>query len=240
VFYPPVKEPVRDPVSETTFSPVQPPISVPAGANFFVTYEIDEDAVFALGSKVGTLVGGATVADGKLNLKGSGKHCEYLADLNADSAQVGCLRIKVIPNYSGTPADNQFYYGIVKSNVGNVLDNLVNLYHTSSGGFIHLVIYDSSGVLIISANTGTLWNPTAGVTYEIELNWDITAGAHRVFIDGTQIGNTLAGTGTRDEDNAALIIGRTQNAASTKIPNYEVEEFAVFPTVQHVTDYTPT
>ena len=84
---------------------------------FMAKYDSGMDADYSVGD--GTVqqnVGGVTVSGGMLDLRGGTmKYIDYDADLNADSQQVGCVRIGVVPNYTGAPATIQSFFSITKS-----------------------------------------------------------------------------------------------------------------------------
>ncbi len=52
-------------------------------------------------------------------------------------------------------------------------------------------VYGSSHLF----NLDTVWSPTAGQEYDLEVNWDLVTGSHRVFIDGvTSASGSVTGT----------------------------------------------
>lgn len=195
-----------------------------------------KDLAWGLGSVVGTLDGGATVASNELDTSGfAGKSWYIDAEDNADSAQIGCIRFLVTPQYTGSPASNNF---IFSENMNNgSLNNMIQIVHLTTGSVL-LSIYDSAGSSIIN---GTLvsWSPTSGTEYEIELNYDITTGATRLFIDGTQAGSTQVATGTRTEADINRVALGT-GSGGTEDNNNTYSGLVIFSTVQHTTDYTPT
>src|SRR4030042_74287 len=67
-------------------------------------------------------------------------------------------------------------------------------------------IKDSAGADIIFTSAGS-YSPTSGVPFEIELNMDLTSGATRLFINGTQLGSTITTTGTRGSSIGLLRMG---------------------------------
>jgi len=187
----------------------------------------------ANGSTIGTAVGGASVSGGKLDLTGGTlKYVNYNADLNADSQQVGAIRFGYIPNYSGAPASTQYLITISKADSDG--DNNIFIRHASSGT-MEIRIVDSTGANIVDAGLLS-WSPTSGTEYEFELNWDITSGATRLFINGTQTGSTQTGTGTRDSSIALFRIGT--NYIPTVSPNFSINYIQVFDAVQHTSNYT--
>ena len=209
----------------------------PAGSSFHANYNLGFNANWGTGGLTATNNGGALNA-GKLELLGgiSTKYVDYDASGgNADSLQVGCVRIRVVPNYTGTPATNNFFFRICQaSGSGN---NVVGIHHTTAG-FLAIRIFNNAGGTIISANAGA-WSPIAGQEYELELNWDITTGATRLFVDGVLSGATFTQTGTRSGAVGLLRIGES-HIPPTGEANFSVNNFLIFPTVQHTGAYTPS
>jgi hypothetical protein len=207
----------------------------PGNATFHANYNSNINGNWGGGTLTGNAVGGASVSGGKLDLKGGTvQYVDYNADLNADSQQVGTIRFKLTPNYSGTPAGSRAIFNISKAAGDN--DNTIYLYHSVIGP-LYLTIIDSTGAYILNtANLGG-WSPVLGTEYEFELNWDITTGATRLFIDGVQKGSTQTATGTRDSGIGLLRIGG--NLSGTVTSDCEINDLIIFSTVQHTANYTP-
>lgn len=207
----------------------------PAGSTFYASYTNSINGSWGDGVLIGSGFGGAAVAGGALDLKYSDiRYVDYNADQNADSQQTGCVRLRFKPNYSGSPVGDTIVMFTICRSVG-LGNNMILLQHTIVGQ-INIGIFDSAGVGIIQQNMG-MWNPVSGTIYEFELNWDITTGATRLFLDGTQFGVTRLETGIRDNNIGLLVIG--SNLDHTKISNFEILDFLVFSNVQHISNYTP-
>ena len=205
----------------------------PLNCTCYALYDSDINLTYGLGVLTGTGTGSPTVSGGNLDLRGGAiKAVSYSATLNADFTQTGTVRINIIPNYSGTPASDQYLFSI--SN-GVTLNNLIELYHNTAGN-LFINIFDSSGVAIISTSNGS-WSPTAGALYEVELNMDITAGATRVFINGIQVSATYVQTGTRTSTADTFIIGNSRFLGATS--DFQIPDIGVFNAVQHTANYTP-
>lgn len=200
---------------------------------FYADYNTSIDATFSEGSITETASGGASVSDGKLDLTYSDiRYVDYDAEDNVQMVNTGCFRFLVTPNYSGSPVNSGYFFTVLKAGSSN---NKIHLFHAQNGNLV-VEIRSSSGVVIISNNLG-VWSPTSGTEYEIELNFDITSGETRLFIDGTQFGSTLAMTGTRENDVDVIRIG-SNNAVTTE-SNFEIDDFTVFSDVQHTANYVP-
>lgn len=206
----------------------------PAGATFHANYNADINGNWADGLLIGTPIGGANVSGGKLDLDGGTlKYVDYDAHLNADSQQVGTIRFKYTPNYSGSPVTARYFLTISKAIDST---NLIMAWHDSSG-YIRLQIRDSANVSIIAGVAVGIWDPTDGTEYEFELNWDITTGATRLFIDGNQFGATQSGTGIRSDSINLLRIG--SDFSGIESPNFKIDDFIMYSIVQHTANYTP-
>ena len=202
----------------------------PANETFFVPYTSDINATFSDGSPTGTAFGGAAVSNGKLDLSfNDSRRVTYNANLNADSQQVGTIRIQYIPNYSGMPATAQILIQIKKTAVDN--SNLIAIHHSTDGN-ISILLFDSTGTTVSVTAMG-VFVAVLGVTYEFELNYDVTTGATRFFIDGVQFGAIITDVFTRSPEIGEISIG------STALTNFKVDSFTIFSVVQHTTDYVP-
>lgn len=207
----------------------------PTDAKFGASYTTDEDLVnWSSCPFDGTLVGGATVASGKLNLKGlTGKYCTYDAT-GAINPTRGTIRIRYIPNYTGNPAADKVLWNFQASSGSNV--NRLQLKQDSSSAF-RLDTYDSSGTLV-SSNVGFSTKVfTAGVEYEIEFNYDFSSAVaeQRLFVDGVQFGTTRTLTFTRDDNLTSITylqIGDTVDSDA------EYNEIVGYDVVQHTAAYT--
>lgn len=207
----------------------------PSGATFGATYTSSVNGNWGDGTLTGTPVGGASVSGGRLDLKGgTNQYVDYTAVGNAVFTQTGAVRFKLTPNYTGTPPVWHAFFAI--SLAAGSLVNRLELRHSSSAGQLQLRMNDSAGASIGTATLAN-WLPTAGVTYEFEVNFDFTSGATRIFIDGVQHGTTVTDTGTRTDTSALLRVGNDYQA--NEVANFEVEDFEVFNTVQHTSNYSP-
>jgi hypothetical protein len=206
----------------------------PANATFYAPFSIGINGAWGNGILAGTATGGASVSGGKLDLKGNTiQYVDFDADLNNDSQQTGCWRFRYTPNYSGAPTTSQIILRVDES-VPAGTNNGIIILHESAGG-LRYVIRDSTGTFIVDVSA--VWNPTLGQEYEIELNYDITTGANRIFIDGTQLGTTDTNTGIRSSAIGNFRIG--SNVDGTNTANFEIRDVLIFSTVQHTTNYTP-
>lgn len=206
----------------------------PANATFYASYIADINGSWGNGILAGTAYGGASVSNGKLNLKnGTIQYIEYNADQNSDSQQTGCIRFKVIPNYTGSPVTQQVFIDIFQTD--GIYRNRISIYH-GTGGNLWIRIRDQNSTTKV--NQGYTWSPIANTEYEIELNWDGTIGATRLFIDGVQLGPTNTTTFIRNDLIGLMRIGANYNL-SEQNPDFEINDMLIYSIVQHTANYTP-
>lgn len=203
-------------------------------AVWFATYTTDINANWVEGgSGTGTGTGSPTITSNKLDLKGGSKYVDYVPTSNVSNAtQVGAIKMKYTPNYSNNPGANSYMFSASLASGDN--KGKLRLWHDASGIFGLEVLDSASGTIISAAGMGT-FTPTAGTTYEIELNWDFDTGATRLFVDGVQSGITQTGTGTRGTI-GLFRIGAEFDGSSTC--DAEFEDVIVYDTVQHTANYT--
>jgi hypothetical protein len=209
----------------------------PVDSTFYATYLSSINGDYGLGSVTGASFGGASIVSGWLDLThGDNRYVSYDAALNASSQQSGAFKFKVKPNYSDAPLNNYVFFSISAANLSSV--NLIVLYHVPTTGIVTLSVYDHSGASIITGGDLGVWFPTSGTIYEFELDFDITSGATRLFIDGIQSGSTLIETGIRSNDIHVFEVGQAVNI-NTFFSNFFIKDFIVYDAVQHIANYTP-
>jgi len=199
---------------------------------FYSNYNNEINGTWGEGVLTGTPHNNPIISDNKLNLVGGAIiYVDYDANLNADSQQVGAVRFKITPNYTGI-GNKHAMFSISKEH--NSVINMISLVQWHNGQ-LKIYIFDSLGSEITSQLL-PVWSPTTGQEYEFELNWDLDNGETRLFIDGNQLGNTIATTGTRSSDIGLLRVGATWHAINFP-PDCEIDDFIVFDKVQHISDY---
>ena len=207
------------------------------GQTFYANFTSSVDAVSSGGSATGTASGSAAVSGGRLDLTGNtNKYVDYDGTSNVDTAQVGCIRFKLKFDYSGNPPADYHFFTICKADADT--DNEISLRHDATlPAALILMIRDSGGTALINdVNLGVFY-PVSGEEYWFELNYDLTTGATRLFINGKQFGATQTTTGTRDTSIDLLRIG-SNNDDSTNADFY-VDDFFFFSTVQNTADHSP-
>lgn len=212
--------------------------ATPTDTIFYASYNANVNGNWGNGTLTGTLNGTAAVSGGNLVMTGDTlAYADYSAVANANIQQTGTIRMIYIPNYTGSPSKNAFLFHIGQG--GGSSNNSIELFHNDNGGpsgnQITLNIKDSTGASIMSADLG-VFVAVASQEYEFELNYNITDGNTRLFVDGVQFGSNQTGTGTRDSNINLLRIG--SDATAIEDNDSSVGYFLAFNSVQHTANYT--
>jgi hypothetical protein len=225
---------------KNSFTGISQVPTVNSDCQLFATYETSINLNMSRGSGTGVASGGATITGNRLDLTGGGsKSVSYSAAFFSNLSMIGCIKLKIRPNYSGSPAADYYLYTFADSNVSDI--NLLSLRHNTSNGNLRLIVYDDAGASAIGVDLGA-WTPVSGTTYEIELNYDFTErlgnneGETKLFVDGSQLGSTIATTVSRSDSIGLLCVGADR--AGTSNNNCYVEDFIVFDRPQHFVNYT--
>lgn len=208
----------------------------PANSLIYNDYNT-KDARWSNGSSIGTLIGAASVSGGNLILPtGSNNYIEYNAASNMPVGNTGTVRLRYRPQYSGSPGINQYIFASSQGN--NNIANLVRFLQIGTN--IRWDLFDSAGLVIKTVQTGNIFNPIAGVLYELELNFDTTTGQYRLFIDGINInGLQTSAPKTRNQTAGIIRFGKDYTSSANNVVSSEVEDFIFFDSVQHTANYTP-
>lgn len=178
-----------------------------------------------------TAFNGAAVTGGVLNLVNGTSNKYVQLPSTYVMGNIGTIAFSYKPSYSGNPGTNQIMYGNIGPN------NYFALLHSQSVGHLQLTITNSTGTAIINAfNFGT-WSPVSGTTYVIVLQFDITNGATKLFLNGVQFGSTIATTGTRTAS-ASAWVGSDGTPADGN-PNFSIGGFALYTSIVGPTGITP-
>lgn len=204
---------------------------------FYAAYDdiTSIDATQGNGDLTGTAVGAVRVVKG-LDIEGnSGKQVSFDGDSNVSNAvQVGAIQFKLRPNYSGTPTTTQRFFQIQRTSGNDA--NQIQLEQNSTSGDLDLTMLSNNGTTIVSISRPLATTFVAGTEYLMELNWDISSGATRLFQDGVQLGAVDVSTGTRNTNTTFFVVGTTVGGVGT---DCFVRDFAVYDAVQHTADYDP-
>jgi len=199
-----------------------------ANETFFAGFPSSVDGNRGLGVLTGTATGGASVAGGKLDLKGGTlQYVSYAGALNS-IINIGTIIAKFTPNYTGNPASSQNIFGVGAS---GGLSNNISLFHHTDGKF-YLNVYDSAGFNIFGGST-TVHAATAGTPISIELALDVTTGDNKLFVNGVAL-VTSSATGVRTAP-TSVVVGSDVSAANTA--DFEVDYFQMYSDIQHTADF---
>jgi hypothetical protein len=165
----------------------------PVDSTFGATYTNSINGNWGNGTLTGTAGGGATVSSGKLDLSYNDlRYVRYSATDNINNLTEGTVKFKVTPNYTGVPTGYRTFFSIIQSEASP--NNSIGLWHYIITGSLYLLINNSAGVQIVSADFGG-WLPVSGTEYEFEVHWQLSVGDNRLFINGVQKGGTNTNTG---------------------------------------------
>jgi len=226
-----------DDINSYTDSPMLLPGSEIDNATFYAGYAEDVNGDWGDGTLTGTGTGSPVITDGELDLSAASvQHVDYPGTGNISTAtQTGCVRFIYTPDYSGTPSGTRLLFLCCKAD--SDWDNEISIEHLVTSGNVNVRVRDSVGGFIFYTQMITGWSPTAGTPYEFELNWDLTSGATRLFVDGVQQGPTDTHTGTRDSSVDLIRLGSDVNG--TEASDCFYDRILIFDTVQHTSGYTP-
>jgi len=182
-------------------------------------------------SLIATTTGTVSISNGKLNIAPSSS-CYWTATSGGntiDGITDGCCNFKFTPAYAGYPTATVTMFQLVNS-TGNF--NKLQMYHMSSGS-LKVGMYDSAGTVIFDTNLLSTWlnGASAGIEYEMELNWSSTAV--RLFINGTQLGATIVPTSTRSGT-----CTRINTMCGASASGFAIRQLQIYKTVQHTSNYT--
>ena len=193
----------------------------PTNCVFYASYTNDINGSWGNGTLTGTPGGNTNVHDGYLDLS-TGGYVEYPIDNFASmSSSAGCIRLRVAFTYSGASPSTQ-YLTQTSPNVAS------RVYLVHNATFIQCYITNTGGTTIYSMTFS--WTPTSGVIYEFEVNWNSTHAY--IFINGVK----------EDEDTGTLGIAEPSlfRIGSNTGDKFKIYDIAVFSTLQHSSNYTPS
>lgn len=202
-----------------------------AGANFYARLYSTGTATEAGGSTTVTTTGSVTYTNKKANFPGSA-YLSWDGTSNADFAQTGCIRFSAWLTES---VSKQVLFTCSKAASDD--DNLIEIALNTSGNIV-LTIKDSVGTAIINAvDMGNIFGSGTNIIPAIiELNYSLTAGATRLFVNGKQLGSTISSTGTRDTSIDLIRVG-ADYAAANSIQDGYIADLVIFNSVQHTEDH---
>jgi hypothetical protein len=221
----------------------------PRTSNFWAPLTSAGTAFAAGGSTTATTTGTVNYTRGFAYAAAATSYISYDGTSNADFAQTGCIRFTYYQLPGSTEVGTRTLLNISKAAADNFNQIKLNL---EQDGDLVLTIRDSTGATIINGVTfGNLYNyykglpttpastignyyNTAGIV--IELNYDLTVGATRLFLNGVQVGSTVTSTGTRDTA-IDLIRLNADEAGNGSLAESGYGQLVIFNTVQHTADH---
>lgn len=208
----------------------------PSGASFYNSF-LSKDASWSSGVGTGTLLGSPlpTISGGFLVMSGAAPQgVSYAVLSNFIATQTGCIRMQIRPKYSGTPTNDQYIFELAEDASASSV-NRIRFFHRNNGN-LEAQIFDASGSLAITVVDA--FSPVANTVYEVEINWNATAGSSRLFVDGVQLGSTNTATATRTLATANKMWVGTGRAIATN-SLVDIGSVLLFDAVQHTAGYTP-
>lgn len=222
-------------LAEFTAGRVEQKDQRPTGAQVGATYSTSKNLNWSQGgSLTGTDTGTPIISGGKLACLGGGNNSvRYTATEIGSTGDIGALRVRYTPNYSGTPASN---YNIVSFGPTAGNNGRMVFFHSSTGT-VRVTAYNSAGTAVHSAVAmGAVWSPVAGTEYELEFNWDTATGLIRWFVNGVLGGSSPNTAFNRGTSSTTMYVGAgtVYTAADASY-----RDLILFNAVQHTAGYTP-
>ena len=186
-------------------------------------------------NKVGTLVGGAAIADSCLDLTGDTIKYAMWDGANANIGSVGTIRFEMKFPADFTNGTGLFEF-VKRSTTANSISFHLDGAHNIYGG-----IADYLGTVIWGDAIGSWW-PADENWHVFEFSWDGVTGFMMMFIDGVIIGGGAFSTFELNNDVSDIAVGI--EASLTATANMKVRKLQVFSSVLHYdahpTDYQYT
>lgn len=211
---------------------------MPANGRMWVPFTNDADGTAGDGTLTGTLVNGASVSNGKLDLSTGDLNNSKYARWNGVGkvrAQRGAVKFKYTVKKEIPDNDITFFEIGVD---GSFNDQLFLVWQTTRA--IRVSSRTSTGGVLQSLVPFGSWFPTVGQEYEICYNWNFDGGAgngvHQVYIDGVQQGGTQTHAGTRSDD---LTSSDYLGIGNPYWTNQLVDDFIIFDEPHVTAPYTP-
>lgn len=205
----------------------------PADALFYADYGTNENGNWGGGTLTGTLLAGAAVAGGFLDVEdatfAAGKEVKYTATskINADK---GCIRMKIRAKFAGAPGANGLIFNFANSDGSN--NNKTELRHDTANAWRVDLRTDIGGVIVTNQGHSST-NFVDERDYELEYNWDFISGAQNFFVDGVKMG---AGTTfTNDRSNNLTDVTHVEFGSNA---NIFYDSILIFDEPQHTANYT--
>jgi hypothetical protein len=212
----------------------------PKTANFWAKLTTNSTATKAGGSGTGTTTGTVTYTNGVAFTAAATSYISWDGTSNCDFAQTGCIRVTVMADSDAVLAAGPtgltiFCISQAAGNTNNLIElEMLNTFGVNNGD-LRLTIRDSAGSAIINGVTiGTISLYSTPVV--LELNYDLTNGETRLFVNGEQLGSTITSTGTRSSSIDLLRINADESG-NNSLDSIAYTDLLVFDSVQHTADH---
>ncbi len=184
------------------------------------------------GTLTGTTSGTVTVSGGKLNMDGADaaqKWTQYNSYLNFPVNGKGTLRLRATPGYTTNATTRQWIFFSALNILSSVCQFLV--WHEANDTALQVQVLDVSGNSVCYMSGA--WSPTAGVEYEIEVNFNAVDNQWALYVDGSRIAtrSSGSGTGTLNHTNTFLRFGDANSSAAYF--DMKLDDVAIYNTVKN-------
>jgi len=209
------------------------PITQTSGTVFYCTYKKTLNANYLIGttSNIATNSGTVQIINNSAYFPNEANWLIYTSNALIDIGQIISLRCVITPNYAGIPTHN---IGILNCGTYGTYNNLIELYHENTVGNLVLLVYDSSGIVIVNQTVG-VWSPVIYTQYEILINVNVTSGVNQVFINGFQLGITNTNIGVRTSGSVIQVGSNLFNR--TYYSNFNIKNFIIYSSAPFTSDY---
>jgi hypothetical protein len=199
----------------------------PTNATLYAGFPTDEDSSWADGSTNNSLSGGATWDAGTIDLTGrSGKKMTMPGSINFSTVSTaGCIRIKYIPDYTGTPA--AIIQILEYATSGN--RNAIFINHAVGGTFTIDLRDDAGAAHWLTTSSVSV---TSGTPVILELDFDFD-GTSRFFVDGISKGTLNTSSWTR-----AARSGTFHWGGQSGFGDHYMDDVILFSAVQHTSNHS--
>lgn len=170
------------------------------------------------------VTGGTAIVSNKLKLSSTGDDIRFAAFNNVPTAGKGCIRFRITPHYSGSPAGNQIFYQHM-AQIGTT-QNWCLIQHGADG---NLLLYVYNGANAAKCTLSYAWSPTADTEYEIEGNYN-TNGTHALYVDGSRVATTTStdSADIRSSLISIILLGEHLNDGGAYSPNFSIQDLMIF------------
>lgn len=202
-----------------------------SGVSLVAENYVSLNADYTVGAEglVAATSGTVAISSGKAKLTGgTTPRLVYPVDSTNDGGQTGAVRLKFTPAFSGAPPQA---FGIEFTSSDGTTEVLSVQFETN--GDVRFAVFVGGIGKTVSGYVKTGFSAVAGREYAVEMDWDFTGNAHRLFIDGVSAGAvTCSATRTKVGAGGKL---RVYSGLATDLL---VRDLMLFTAVQHTADHS--